>query len=257
MTNPNLTPLLMSMTPQFANAVQQMIQAEMAKKGVRFFQGIVSGFTGDKVFIRRPEDAQPRGVPSPVLDTGAAMSVGDVVWCAEMFGGVIVMGKEVAPGGELANYVDVSGDTMTGFLTLDADPVNALHAATKQYVDGRTPNLAPIRNTTNIAASMTEENTVLLWQYPSGWRKMQGRVANLGSSSIAANSNICTFTNAAGKPEVNQVFLSPKRLSNGSWTTSAGIYIDVSESDVFRLKLNAALGVGEKVDLSSVAWHGS
>ena len=28
-----------------------------------------------------------------------------------------------------------AGDTMTGFLTLNADPINALHAATKQYVD--------------------------------------------------------------------------------------------------------------------------
>lgn len=31
--------------------------------------------------------------------------------------------------------VDLAGDTMTGFLTLHADPTNALHAATKEYVD--------------------------------------------------------------------------------------------------------------------------
>ena len=31
--------------------------------------------------------------------------------------------------------VKVSGDTMSGFLTLNADPTTALHAATKQYVD--------------------------------------------------------------------------------------------------------------------------
>lgn len=30
-----------------------------------------------------------------------------------------------------------AGDTMTGFLTLNADPTNALHAATKQYVDAQ------------------------------------------------------------------------------------------------------------------------
>jgi hypothetical protein len=33
-------------------------------------------------------------------------------------------------------YVNVAGDTMTGFLTLNADPTSNLHAATKQYVDG-------------------------------------------------------------------------------------------------------------------------
>ena len=32
-------------------------------------------------------------------------------------------------------YVNTSGDTLTGFLTLHADPTNALHAATKEYVD--------------------------------------------------------------------------------------------------------------------------
>jgi len=36
-------------------------------------------------------------------------------------------------------YVDArvlkAGDTMTGFLTLNANPTNVLHAATKQYVD--------------------------------------------------------------------------------------------------------------------------
>lgn len=32
-------------------------------------------------------------------------------------------------------YVDIAGDTMTGRLTLSADPVTNLHAATKQYVD--------------------------------------------------------------------------------------------------------------------------
>lgn len=35
-----------------------------------------------------------------------------------------------------ATYVNVSGDTLTGFLTLHADPSSAMHAVTKQYVDG-------------------------------------------------------------------------------------------------------------------------
>ena len=37
-----------------------------------------------------------------------------------------------------ARYVNISGDTMTGFLTLHANPTNNLHAATKQYVDSKT-----------------------------------------------------------------------------------------------------------------------
>ena len=35
----------------------------------------------------------------------------------------------------LGSHVDTAGDTMTGFLSLHADPTAALHAATKQYVD--------------------------------------------------------------------------------------------------------------------------
>lgn len=46
-------------------------------------------------------------------------------------------------------YVNVSGDTLTGFLTLHADPTNNLHAATKQYVDqvaaGGQPNWPSVR----------------------------------------------------------------------------------------------------------------
>jgi len=44
-----------------------------------------------------------------------------------------------------ATYVNVSGDTMTGFLTLNADPTALFHAATKQYVDTRVlDNLADV-----------------------------------------------------------------------------------------------------------------
>lgn len=34
-----------------------------------------------------------------------------------------------------SQYVNITGDTMSGFLTLSADPINPFHAATKQYVD--------------------------------------------------------------------------------------------------------------------------
>lgn len=43
-------------------------------------------------------------------------------------------------------YLQLSGGTLTGILTLNADPVSALQAATKQYVDGRTPIVADAPN---------------------------------------------------------------------------------------------------------------
>lgn len=41
-----------------------------------------------------------------------------------------------AQGGALTGYVDVTGDTMTGALTLFGAPTTDLHAATKAYADG-------------------------------------------------------------------------------------------------------------------------
>jgi hypothetical protein len=43
----------------------------------------------------------------------------------------------------LALKVAKAGDTLTGKLTLDADPINALHAATKQYVDSQVSGVTP------------------------------------------------------------------------------------------------------------------
>lgn len=37
--------------------------------------------------------------------------------------------------GPTGNFVEVAGDTMTGFLFLNADPTDPLHSSTKQYVD--------------------------------------------------------------------------------------------------------------------------
>lgn len=41
-----------------------------------------------------------------------------------------------------SRYVNVTGDTMTGALTLSGDPTLALHASTKQYVDNTTVSLS-------------------------------------------------------------------------------------------------------------------
>src|SRR4051794_294267 len=53
-------------------------------------------------------------------------------------------GTELTPASQAvydARYVNTSGDTMTGALTLAADPASALQAATKQYVDTKATRL--------------------------------------------------------------------------------------------------------------------
>lgn len=66
---------------------------------------------------------------------------------------------------DLSNKVAKSGDTMTGFLTLHADPATDLHAATKRYVDSVQQGLdvkqsvraATTENLSNDAYTQTDE----------------------------------------------------------------------------------------------------
>jgi len=51
--------------------------------------------------------------------------------------------KKYVDDGGLGVYVSINGDTMTGFLTLNNDPTANLHAATKQYVDTEVSNVIP------------------------------------------------------------------------------------------------------------------
>ena len=69
------------------------------------------------------------------------------------------------------SFVRLSGDTMTGYLTLNAAPVNNLHAATKQYVDEISAD-TPVGTVMYFAASSA----------PIGWFECDGR--NLDTQSF-------------------------------------------------------------------------
>lgn len=72
-------------------------------------------------------------------------------------------GRIVTPLKAATRYLAKAGGTLTGFLTLNADPTSALHAVTKQYADGLVSGgSAPASETTaGIAelATQTETNT--------------------------------------------------------------------------------------------------
>ena len=73
------------------------------------------------------------GGTAPVLDLATAGSAGTYAYpttfTTDAYGRVTSATAGSAP-------VLLSGSTMTGFLTLSADPTSALHAVTKQYADG-------------------------------------------------------------------------------------------------------------------------
>ena len=77
---------------------------------------------------------------------------------------------------DLANKVTRSGDTMTGFLILNADPVAALGAATKQYVDNAIQAL-------NVIAACYAASTVLIVSvtYANGAAGVGATLTNTGA----------------------------------------------------------------------------
>lgn len=63
-----------------------------------------------------------------------ALGDGEPGWCTDNFKLYIGQGGVSKLVGE-ADFLKLAGGTLTGDLTLNADPSSALHAATKQYVD--------------------------------------------------------------------------------------------------------------------------
>lgn len=66
-------------------------------------------------------------------------------------------------------YVNVSGDTMVGFLTLNANPTSGLHAATKQYVDSVAGSGGG-----GSTSEFTSGTTIVFYQTtaPTGWTQI-------------------------------------------------------------------------------------
>ena len=75
--------------------------------------------------------------------------------------------NDTAVNANIADKLDKTGGTLTGFITLHLDPTAALHAATKQYVDGLIATKVDATggildsSTTGVTAAATIDSTVL------------------------------------------------------------------------------------------------
>lgn len=101
------------------------------------------------------------------LSVNRSWSVGDVrtdssysnpAWITSLAWSKISTTPTTITGYGITDAVNKSGDTMTGFLTLHADPTQALHAVTKEYVDNVSAGLraAPaveVATTANLPAT--------------------------------------------------------------------------------------------------------
>lgn len=92
-----------------------------------------------------------------------------------------------------SNYLPLTGGVLTGFLTLNADPTNASHAATKAYVDNI---FTGINWKTSVSAATTANITL------SGTQTIDGYAANIGDrilvKSQTAGADNGIYTVAAG-----------------------------------------------------------
>jgi hypothetical protein len=85
------------------------------------------------------------------------------------------------PQPDINNFVSKTGDTMSGFLTLGADPTALLHAATKQYVDAKVAaNVPPPPDTSWVL--LTDAATIVVPGGSSGGIGRNFRLNSMGGN---------------------------------------------------------------------------
>jgi len=124
----------------------------------------------------------------------------------------------------LSAFVELTGDTMTGFLTLNANPTNPLHAVTKQYVDGNASDL--------VGFVLPFANSSV----PTGYLKCNGATANRTTyanlfaaiGTLYGNGNGSTTFNL---PDLRGEFIRGWDNARG---VDAGRGIGTFQSDLFK-----------------------
>jgi len=137
-----------------------------------------------------------------------------------------------------SRYVNTSGDTMTGFLTLHADPSSSLHAATKQYVDNVAQGLhthAPCAAATTATLTSITGGTITYSNGTAGvgatltvsggtFGTIDGvNIATVGTrilvknEAAAANNGIYTYTNSTTLTRATD-FDTPTEMAGGDFT---------------------------------------
>lgn len=158
-------------------------------------------------------------------------------------GGRMAVGKSLLPAQMLnASYLELSGGTMTNFITLHADPSNAMHPSTKQYVDGKFAAVpsANISDSTlagrNLlkATDLAAQKTILGIVTPA-WGSITGTLSSQtdlqtalnGKSNTGHGHAISDVTNLQTSLDAKQANLgfTPVRQGGGAGQGSSSLYI--------------------------------
>jgi len=146
--------------------------------------------------------------------------------------------------------VNRAGDTMTGPLTLAGSPTSALHAATKQYVDGLIPSADTLTNTTvlNLANQLAVNLTTLngIYLRTDGTNALTANL-NAGSNRLTNVANPTSPQDAATKAYVD-ASAATVHLNNLLGATAPGSLLNAafSQSWLWQLTGNTtAFTIGE------------
>ena len=133
--------------------------------------------------------------------------------------GILFSGYKAADlalsGALQSDFVNISGDTMTGFLTLHANPTLSGHAATKRYVDAQ--GLA-------IVSGYQAADTVLSGALASGYQAADVTVTNMVTSGYQAADVVVTNTVTSGYNSAISTYsgIAEGRFVNVSGDTMTG-----------------------------------
>ena len=189
-------------------------------------------------------------------------------------------------------FVNVAGDTLTGFLTLHADPTNALHAVTKQYVDMAVQGLDPKQSvkaatTTNLAAlsgTLTVDGVALVagdrvlvkdqttasqngiyvvaagaWTRASDadtWAELVSAFVFVEQGTTNADNGFLCSVDAGGTLGTTAVtfvqFSGAGQIVAGAGLTKTGNQLDIGTASTARIVVNA-----DNIDLATIGTAGT
>ena len=132
----------------------------------------------------------------------------------------------VRDNGGNSTWVNVSGDTMTGFLTLHANPTSNLHAATKQYVDN-----AFAANDAMIFKGIINANGDLPATHKVGWTYRVGTAGTYAGNTCEVGDLIICITDGTAannahwvvaQANIDGAVIGPTSATNGNFALFNG-----------------------------------
>ena len=132
----------------------------------------------------------------------------------------------VRDNGGNSTWVNVSGDTMTGFLTLHANPTSNLHAATKQYVDN-----AFAANDAMIFKGIVNANGDLPANHKVGWTYRVGTAGTYAGNTCEVGDLIICITDGTAannahwvvaQANIDGAVIGPTSATNGNFALFNG-----------------------------------